>query len=499
MSIFVSRSIIMVAGYDPEYLRIVEHLVRRETAAGRTPLVLHTAGKSAITVDSYHRGVLRAFRLPYPGHDLAERLGDLGATVLEAEAYLPDDDHAPLAPDLEELLDIAVEGALITYFRTDRPRRSRPQVRKTARLLARQGRRAYRVMRAIVESETDTSLVYIPNGRFPHQKLGQIAASELGIDVLHYEKGASPDAAYLQPYAPQERFASQDAVDPVLASLDDAEIESIADEWLGQRSPSRTSTNEFSALWSVDLPPHLAELETAGERIAGFFTSSQDEFEFLGPEWKVHDWESQFTAFDTLMERLENQGYRCYLRVHPNLATKSHDCFLRERAGVRWLAQRHPDLEVIWHDDPANTYSLLEVSDAVIVWYSTVGLEASARGIPVWAAAASRYGRVADIREVLSTSDITAGVVEPWEVDPRGAKRFVAYLVLRDEQLDDGVGSWLPWDPAAPPLGARLASVVVAGGAPGPREAFRSIVDNYRQRGTRSNLRHLRSRRRARS
>ncbi|MBU1587294.1 MAG: capsular biosynthesis protein [Actinobacteria bacterium] len=488
----MSRSIIIATGFDPVYLRIVEHLTRRELSAGRVPTILLATGASAITVDSFHRGTLKLFGLQYPGHDLEGRLTALGAQVARVDDFVPPGGSARLSADNEALLDIAIEGALITYFRTDKPRRSRPTVARTARNLASLGRNVHHALSSILVADESIELVYVPNGRFPHQKMAQVAAVEHGIDVLHYEKGVSPDSAYLQPYAPQERFASQAAVEPLLSHLSDEEVEAIADEWLAQRSPSHTSTNEFSTLWSQHLPPHLADLESAGETIVGFFTSSQDEFEFLGPEWKIHDWESQFTAFDAIMTKLESQGYRAYLRVHPNLATKSHDCFLRERAGVRWLAERHPDLEVIWHDDTTNTYSLLEVSDAVVVWYSTVGLEASARGLPVWTAAASRYGQVADIKEVLSTSDMKAGVVEPWEVDPKGAKRFVTYLVLRDEKLDPATEQWLPWDAARPPVGARLAGILVAGGAPSSKEAIRSIVDNYRQRKTRSNLLHLR-------
>ncbi|MCU1411440.1 MAG: hypothetical protein JWR04_2147 [Rhodoglobus sp.] len=488
---------IIVPGYDPEYLRIIEHFVRLEAAAGRHPLVLDATRVTTTTTDSYHRRALRLFRLPYPGQDLAERLTALGAEVIAVQTDTASDDL--LSEDLEEALEIAVQGALITYFRTDRPLRSRRSVGRAAHDLASEGRRAYRTIGALLAEHPDVSTVYVPNGRFPLQKMAQLAALARNIDVLHYEKGASSDGVYLQPYAPQDRFQSQGAVDTVLAGMSDTEVTAIADRWLDGRVPSRSSDNQFSGLWTQGLPERIAALASDGQRLVGFFTSSQDEFEFLGPEWKVQEWTNQFHAFDRVMTRLESQGVRCYLRVHPNLATKSHDCFLRERAGVRWLAERHPDLVVIWHDDPANTYSLLEASEAVVVWYSTVGLEASALGLPVWTTAASRYGLVADVREVLSESDLDELVTGPWTVDTTGAKRFIAYLLQRDEHLMSSVRTWLPWDPAHPPLGARIASTLVAGGAPGTVEALKSIADTYRHRGLRANLRHLARRRATRS
>jgi hypothetical protein len=192
------------------------------------------------------------------------------------------------------------------------------------------------------------------------------------------------------------------------------------------------------------------------------------------------------------MSEFEIAGYTCYLRVHPNLATKAEDCFLRERAGIRWLATRHPDLLVIWHDDFASTYALLDATNAVVVWDSTVGLEASARGIPVWTMATSRYGLVADIREILSAKELASKGLEPWRVNQHAAKRFIAYLVLRDDQMDPNYESWLPWDAAKPPFGSKIAAALLAGGTPHRSEAIRSVLDVYLHRRLASNLRHLR-------
>ena len=243
---------------------------------------------------------------------------------------------------------------------------------------------------------------------------------------------------------------------------------------------------------TADLPGRLHHLASDERKTIGFFTSSQDEFEFAGPEWERHEWTDQYEAFHAMLNRFEKLGYACYLRVHPNLATKAQDLFVRERAGVRWLAERHPHLTVIWHDEPANTYSLLDVSDAVVVWGSTVGLEASARGLPVWTMATSRYGLTADVREVLSQDQLDHTGVELWDVDAHAAMRYVAYLVLRDEPMNPNFRSWVPWDGTKRPFGVRLAAALAAGGIPTPIEAVRSQFDVYRHRRLRSNLQHLR-------
>jgi len=484
----------MIAGYDPGYLRITEHQVRRELGLGRTPVVLDSSSIAAGGVDSYDRATLRLFRLPYPGHDIRDRMADLGVEVIDLPIRDSTPHTQPLSDELEEALAIAVQSALITYYRTDQPDRSKRLVGRTADALTREGRGVYRSLSAVLAADSNIDLIYLPNGRFPHQKMAVLAAHDAGISVLHFEKGETPDGTYLQPYAPQDRLGSQGAVEPTLAHREPDEIDAIADAWLARRVPSTESSNEFAALWATDLPAELAELAAGTSRVAGFFTSSQDEFQFLGPEWQLHSWKDQFEAFDLTMTRMEDSGFRCYLRVHPNLATKTQDCFIRERDGIRWLARRHPSLVVIEHDSFTNTYSLLDISDAVVVWDSTVGLEASARGIPVWTMATSRYGLVADVREILSTDALKSADLEPWKVDRHDAKRFIAYLVLRDDQMESEYTSWLPWNASRPPLGARIAAALKAGSTPYRVEAIASIIDVYRHRSFGSNLRHIRGR-----
>jgi hypothetical protein len=487
-----SASVIIVAGYDPGYLRILEHQVRSELADGRRPFIVDLTDLSAAPVDSYDRRTLKMAGLDYPGHDLRGRVEALGGDYLR---LAPDSiSDTPLANDLEEILAIAVQSALISYFRTDQPNRSRRLVGRTALGLEREGRLVFNGLSALLATHPEADKVIVPNGRYPGQKMATLAAERAGVRTFHFEKGETPNGTYLQNYAPQNRLKSQASVEPVLAGLSDAEIDEIAQQWLSRRAPSSDSSNEFSALWKQGLPPALATRLDSGDTVVGFFTSSQDEFQFLGPEWQLHDWADQFEAFDRMLAEVEKAGFVAYLRVHPNLATKAQDCFVRERAGIRALAKRHPNLLVIWHDESVSTYSLLDATDAVVVWDSTVGLEASARGLPVWTAATSRYGLVADVQERLSLADVDSLGLTLWDVDKHAAKRFIAYLVLRDQQMAEDSKSWIPWDTSHPPLATKIAAALVSGGTPYRREAIKSVVDVYRHRSAKSNLSHLRSR-----
>lgn len=478
----MTLALTLVASYDPTYLRITDHLVRRDIAAGHVAVVLDITAGSPAPVESYHRATLHLFGHKHPGHDLAERMAELGVEYLDVRHVLHSAPEAPLTADQVAQLEIAVESALITYYRTDIPRRSVSRIGKLARALEAEGRQVYRAVSHVL-SERTFSVVNLPNGRFPAQKMAMLAAVSAGVPTIHYEKGETPAGAYVQPYAPQNRLVSQAAVKDVLAGMTDEQIEEVADRWLARRAPSADSSNTYSANW-VDQLPEVLRDRAPGQQLIGFFTSSQDEFLFLGKEWHLHEWESQFDAFDRLLTYYESKGALCYLRIHPNLATKAHDCFVRERADLEKLAARHPNLVVIAHDDPVSSYALVANSDGVVVWYSTLGLEANARGVPVWTCAVSRYGEVADVREVFSPTQITDEMLSPWVVDTLGAKKYIAYLVLRDEQMDMDLPGWEPWAGKPRPFALTPASVLVSGGNPSIRDAIQATIDTWRHRSS---------------
>jgi hypothetical protein len=490
----MTYALTIVASYDPAYLRIAESLVLEDIRLGHIALVLDTSSISPVPAESFHRPTLHAFGLRHPGHDIAKRMTSLGAEYLDVREVLKEAPALQLTETHVDLLNIAVESALITYYRTDRPNRRIRRVRRIAEALFREGEQIYSALRFLLTSRQVVRM-NVANGRFPAQKMAFLAAQECAVSTVHFEKGETPSGAYLQPYAPQNRLVSQGSVADVLAGLSQREIVETADIWLARRAPSTASSNEFSANW-VNTVPYAVAHRPASQMAVGFFTSSQDEFLFLGPEWQLHRWESQFEAFDALLTYFEKLGALCYLRVHPNLATKAHECFVRERADLRLLAEKHPNLIVITHDNPVSSYALLDVSDAVVVWDSTIGLEASARGIPVWTCAASRYGEVADVREVFGADELTAKKMSPWKVDSFGAKKFIAYLVKRDREVDLSRPGWETWDVSRPPRAVALAALLVSGGNPSIRDAIAATVDVWRHRSREFNRASLRAKKR---
>jgi hypothetical protein len=200
---------------------------------------------------------------------------------------------------------------------------------------------------------------------------------------------------------------------------------------------------------------------SAGRKTAVFFASSFDEFLAFGPMWTIDSWAHQFEAFERMMSILEKSGVDLVLRLHPNLGSKSRRYFLREMNDVKALAALHPALKVYWHNDSVNSYDLVKSADYVIVERSTIGLEASMLGKPVWVTQASQWDLIADIRQVLKPDEITDELMTLWSPDPYPAQRFAAYWMIQERPLRYSWDSWSSWDPDRPPLRMKAAVLAV--------------------------------------
>ena len=383
------------------------------------------------------------------GHSVKPTVFNDVLRMLEASYQLlpVTDTVKPLPQKHAELLKVAVESELLTYFRLDHIPSSR-EARHLQTSLEVNTVRTYWSLHTLWTAHTPGK-VLVPNGRTSRQKAARLVAEALSIPVRLYENGrAQRNSYYLGTTQPHDRIASQAEVASLTSSLDPVAIHNLAKEWLESRMAGSQGTNSFSATWdSMEDSPGGGEGATAV-----FFASSFDEFLAFGPMWTIDDWSSQFEAFDLIMSILEKGGVRLVLRLHPNLASKSRKYFLREVEEILELQRRHPSLIIHWHNSPVNSYQLVSEADYVIVERSTIGLEASLMGKPVWATQATQWDQVADIRQLLKPSDVTEQALELWKPSTLGAERFVAYWMIQEHPLRYQATDWASWDPENAPV-----------------------------------------------
>jgi hypothetical protein len=111
------------------------------------------------------------------------------------------------------------------------------------------------------------------------------------------------------------------------------------------------------------------------------FNSSEDEFVSIGDEYEnAKLFNTQYEGIRHIAELLsERKNIHIYLRIHPNLRTIKY----RYHTELLELGVKYPNLTVIPADSKISSYTLLLKANRVIVFGSTIGVEASYAGKPV--------------------------------------------------------------------------------------------------------------------
>ena len=392
------------------------------------------------------------------GHDapqgaLEKELQSLGARVWSVTRR--DKQHDLSAGETEQI-DTAITSELLTYFRTDNLVETGGAGRRLREKLRKQSEQTFVAVLAALQ-ELSPDRVLIPNGRTSRQRVARICAERLGIRAQFYENGrALAEHYYLGTTQPHDRIASQEEVASLTKRLAPSEIKKFAESFLSSRISPGSGSNQYSAAW---VPNTIAATPPPEVPLATFFPSSFDEFLAFGDMWHIDEWTEQFQAFDMIMSHLEELGYRLEMRLHPNLKNKSRKYFQREASQVKKLTAKHPQLIVHWHNSRMNSYDLVRRSDLVFVERSTLGLEASLMGKPVWVNQAAQWDQIADVRALLRPSDILPPALKQWKVDVAGAQRFAAYWVMQERPLSYSWKNWSTWNPDAAPVALRIASL----------------------------------------
>ena len=118
-----------------------------------------------------------------------------------------------------------------------------------------------------------------------------------------------------------------------------------------------------------------------------FFPSSIHETYALGDLYPHSIFESQIEALNYLVElALSNKNINLILRLHPILKQKSKE---EQQFWTKYQSIKH--IKTISYEDDVSSYDLIEKSDKIIVYHSTIGIEAAyykkqvmAIGTPWW-------------------------------------------------------------------------------------------------------------------
>jgi len=211
--------------------------------------------------------------------------------------------------------------------------------------------------------------IYLFNGRFNIYRALLRVAQKKGIELFSHERAGVLNRYSLahNTYPHDLEYKKQEIMD--VWENGDENKQEIGKEWF-ENSRARVSQAWYS--YTADQKKgNLPEYFVGEKKIVSFFISSEDEFEAI-QGWEPPLFKSQIEAIHFLGTHKDFKKTHLFvIRVHPNLNG------LKNKQN-RLLGQlNYSNVHVIPADDKTDSYSILDASDAVISFGSSVGIEAS--------------------------------------------------------------------------------------------------------------------------
>ena len=252
--------------------------------------------------------------------------------------------------------------------------------------LLRAAHRVYRATREFLQRHA-VDRFYVFNGRFATTRGVMRACADAGVECLMHERGCDLRHFELYPNVfPHDRAFIDRTIRRLWEEAGPAsDRATIGAQWF---------RNKVQGIepWEVSFvahqePEQLPSPWRNGTRKVAIFTSSEDEFAAIGPEWQNPLYEHELAGVEAIVDSLRHVDHEThlYVRIHPNLRGLDN----RQTQGLRALSA--PFLTVIPADSLVSSYSLLRNADTVLTFGSTIGIEAVYWGVPSILAGVSYY------------------------------------------------------------------------------------------------------------
>lgn len=269
-------------------------------------------------------------------------------------------------PESSSLVDYSAVSTLVSRFRPVQNNWSKRE-KKFYHLLKDFGNKFVDALNSRLTELTGSTKIVIFNGRvFPGAlvRTSRLQFENIECDTFEYcEKG---DQIYY--------FKNSTAHDLPNARREIAKISRV-----GLTTQQKERAHEFFARAQLNLAKRLgnSSIETSTDfsrKTISIFLSSDDELASLGP-----DWESIFTndvehSVVTLCEMFHD--YNILLRLHPNQAGQGKRILKIYKA----IAKSFYNVKIIFPNEKINSYGLINYSDFVISFGSTISVEATYLG-----------------------------------------------------------------------------------------------------------------------
>jgi len=228
--------------------------------------------------------------------------------------------------------------------------------------------------RMIIEKVKPQKIISF-NGRFACCKSIFESALQLGIEVQYHERGATFDRYETFEKPPHDFVYIREEInrywnDPIY-SLENKRI--LAHQYFqSKRKGEGIGWHSFVDKQQKGLVP-----KDISKRKIVYFSSSDDEFAAVSDFYRKGIFNNQSHAIDTLISWASKQHDSILvIRVHPHVQQK------HPSDQAYWSSLSGTNVSLITSDSPIDSYALIDWSDTIVTYGSTVGVEATYWGKP---------------------------------------------------------------------------------------------------------------------
>ena len=285
--------------------------------------------------------------------------------------------------------------------------------------------------RLFIERSFRAALIF--NGMFYPEAIVSYSASQAGIPVITHEVGLSPKSGF---------YTRGDATAYPIHITDDFQLTVKQNKELDDYLMNRFQGNFSMAgvrFWSgmESISGELLQKASGYKQIVPVFTNvifdtSQDHANVIFPH--------MFAWLDQIVDLIHQYPDTFFvIRAHPDESRPGKDS---QETVTEWFEKRglnkFNNVILIGPDEPLSSYDLIQRSKFVMVYNSTIGLEAAILGLPVLCGGKARYTQIETVYFPSSQQDfmqMAHQFLESEKVDmPReftaNARRFLYYQLF---------------------------------------------------------------------
>jgi len=282
-------------------------------------------------------------------------------------------------------LGYAVLSSLVSMTREPQPDLDSAEVKAKVQQLAVAAARMFLAFDTYL-AHNQVDRVYVYNGRYAGARAILRASQIRGVDCYCHERGSTLDKYELYVNClPHDRKRFVRELEAAWRNADEGTREQIAAAFFEQRRGGAAQSwySFVDAQEQGRLPAQWDRLK----RNVILYISSEDEFVAIGREWEEGKiYATQGEGIVKIAHDLKDDPtFHFYVRVHPNLSA------LRNSQTAALASIELNNVTIIKAESRVSTYTLMDQCEKVVVFGSSMGVEATYAGKPAILCSSSYY------------------------------------------------------------------------------------------------------------